>query len=164
MALEIERRFLVHPKKLPKLRKGKLQVQGYLNQNLEEGCPEIRIRIEDKVSFFTIKYPESALVRHEFEFQIPLKEAQQLLKFTNKRVSKVRHSLIFKGKTWVVDFFQEKNFPLIIAEVELKRMDERIPLPLWISKEVTNQKRYTSLTLAFKPFQSWKKKDLKNPN
>jgi len=161
MALEIERRFLVEPKRLPKLRKGKLQIQGYLNEQLTETTQEVRVRIEEKTATLTIKSLQSGLVRQEFEYPIPLADAEALLKLTDKRVSKVRHNLAVAGKKWVIDFFQGKNFPLIIAEIELINEKERFSLPLWVTKEITSDLSYTAMSLAFKPFQSWKRKDLK---
>ena len=161
MALEIERRFLVDPNRLPKLRKGKLQIQGYLNRNVEKDTAQIRIRIEERVASLTIKYLENSLTRQEFEYQIPISDALKLLKLTDKKVSKVRHTLTIDGKVWVIDFFQGKNFPLIIAEIELKSEKEEFALPLWVTKEITSKLSYTAMALSFKPFQSWKKKDLK---
>src|SRR3989338_2643091 len=158
MALEIERRFLVDPRRLPNLRKGKLQIQGYLNKNNDGDSVEVRVRIEEKNATLTIKYLQSILTRQEFEYSIPLSDAQALLKLTNMKVSKVRHNLGVEGKKWVLDFFQEKNFPLIIAEIELKNENEEISLPLWVTKEVTSNLSYTAMNLAFKPLQSWLRK------
>lgn len=161
MALEIERRFLVDPKRLPKLRKGRLQTQGYLNEQIVGAAAEVRVRIEEKSATLTIKHLQNSLVRQEFEYPIPLSDAHSLLKLTDKKVSKVRHTLTVDGKKWVIDFFQGSNFPLIIAELELRNEKEKFSLPLWITKEITSDLSYTAVNLAFKPFQSWKRKDLK---
>jgi len=163
MNREIERRFLVEPKRLPRLRKGRLQIQAYLNTDPETKV-EIRIRIENKKAILTLKNSLDTVVRQEFEYKIPLQDAKKLLKLTDKIVKKVRYNLIVEGKKWFIDFFQEKNFPLIIAEIELNNRNEKFSKPLWIKKEITNNPSYTALSLAFKPFQDWTKKDLKKNN
>ncbi len=161
MALEVERRFLVDPKRLPKLRKGNLQIQGYLNERVSTDTAQIRVRIEGKSATLTIKYRESDLIRQEFEFPIPKPEAEKLLKLTNKKISKVRHKMLVDGKKWEIDFFQGENFPLVIAEIELQSEKEVLSPPLWLTKEITANLNYTAMSLAFHPFQNWKKSELK---
>lgn len=154
MAKEIERRFLVDPDRLPKLPKGKTQIQGYLND--QKDTTEIRVRIEEISAFLTIKSFLSFRSRQEFEYKIPLKDAKKLLELTERRVEKVRFNLLVDGKNWIIDFFENANFPLVIAEIELKSENEKFVKPLWLTKEVTNDLRFTALSLAFSPFDSWK--------
>lgn len=161
MAFEIERRFLVDPKRLPKLKPGQVQVQGYLNQAPDKKTVEVRIRIEKQKATLALKAFKTKLTRWEFEYPLPFREAEQILRLTPYQVTKVRHHLEVSGKTWVIDFFRGANFPLVIAEVELKTEKEKLELPLWVTKEVTNNLAFTAAMLAFKPFQSWTKSDLK---
>lgn len=154
MPKEIERRFLVDPDRLPRLPKGKPQIQGYLNNKVDS--TEIRIRIEEPKAFLTIKSFISFRARLEFEYKIPLKDAEKLLGLTEKRVEKVRFNLPVDGKNWVIDFFENANFPLVIAEIELKSEKEKFVKPLWLTKEVTDDLRFTALSLAFSPFDGWK--------
>lgn len=158
MAPEIERRFLVNPDRLPKLSKGRTQIQGYLNPSKDS--TELRVRIENRKAFLTIKSFVNFLTREEFEYPIPLKDAQKLLLLTDKIVEKIRFYLKVDGKDWVIDFFKNKNFPLVIAEIELKRETDKFIKPLWVTKEVTSDLNYTALSLAFNPFSSWKEKTL----
>lgn len=156
MPKEIERRFLVDPDRLPKLSKGKTQIQGYLNK--QKSSTEIRVRIEENQAFLTIKTFVSFLTRDEFEYRIPVKDAEKLLVLTDKIVEKIRFNLKINNKTWVIDFFEKENFPLIIAEIELKKETEIFTKPLWIKKEVTEDLRYNAISLAFNPLNSWRRK------
>ncbi|HEY4694896.1 MAG TPA: CYTH domain-containing protein [Candidatus Nanoarchaeia archaeon] len=158
MSNEVERRFLVDINRLPKLSQGSLQVQGYFN-NAPSDQPEIRIRVEESKATLTLKTSITAVTRQEFEYEIPLKDALALLSLTEKRIRKVRHHLKLNSKTWVIDFFQDENSPLVIAEIELKNEDEAFEKPLWTTKEVTEDLRFTAISLAFDPYSQWVSKE-----
>jgi CYTH domain-containing protein len=152
--MEIERRFLVDTNRLPKLNQGKLQIQGYFN-NLPLEQPEIRVRVEENKATLTLKTFVTFTSRTEFEYKIPLKDAQNLLELTEHKVRKIRHHLKLNGNSWVIDFFQDENSPLVIAELELRNEDESFEKPLWATKEVTDDLRYTAISLSFDPFSRW---------
>ncbi len=154
MGREIERRFLVDISRLPKLSKGKLQIQGYFNPS-PSIQPEIRVRLEENKALVTFKSFVTAVTRQEFEYEIPPKDAQRLLEMTEHKVRKIRHHLKLDNTSWVIDFFQDDNSPLVIAEIELKAEDEAFEKPLWLTKEVTEDLRYTAISLAFKPFSKF---------
>lgn len=149
MKQEIERKFLIDTKKLPKLSRPHKVIQGYVSQN-----PEIRVRITGKKAYLTIK-TLGELVRDEFEYEIPLKDAKKLLELTELKVEKMRYFLKLNGFCWVIDFFQGENHPLITAEVELPHEDSEFKKPLWVSKEVSFDHRFHNLSLATHPFSSW---------
>ena len=150
MKMEIERKFLIDPKRLPKLSRGANIVQGYLSDS-----PEVRVRIQGKASTLTIK-TVGIISREEFEYKIPLSDAKSLLKLTNLEVEKTRFFLNLNGHRWAIDFYKKENKGLVIAEVELKEEQEKIEKPLWIIKEVTQDPRYRNQSLAKKPFSEWR--------
>ena len=75
-------------------------------------------------------------------------------------IKKERFFLEVEKKSWIIDCFKENNFPLEIAEIELSNEDEDLFLPSFISKEITGLSHYTNFSLAYKPFSTWKEKDL----
>ena len=94
--------------------------------------------------------------RSEFEYPIPLKDAQDLLKqFAGNTIEKTRYNIKYKGKTWEVDIFSGENKGLILAEIELKSEDEKFDIPEWITEEVTGDERYYNSYLSIKPYKNW---------
>ena len=150
MKQEIERKFLVEPKKLPALSRPQNIIQGYLSIE-----PEIRIRVAGRKAFLTIK-TAGELNRKEFEYKIPRSDAKKLLELTNFKIEKVRYFLNLNTSRWVIDFFQGVNYPLVTAEIELPSEDFIFDKPLWIQKEVTLNHRFRSSYLSQHPFSSWK--------
>ena len=148
MALEIERKFLVNPEKLPAqiLTGGEKISQGYL---CVEPARTVRIRIKGSKGFLTIKSSNVGIVRKEFEYEIPLDDAQELLKLCAPNVlKKVRYKVEYVGKIWEVDIFSGRHEGLILAEVELNSADEFVDLPNWIEKEVSDDPRYFNSNLT----------------
>jgi adenylate cyclase len=157
MKKEIERRFLVDTTKLPELTRGLLITQGYLSSLRNVTDPLVRVRTENKRAFLTIKIFETELTQAEFEYPIPLKEAQSLLNSALSSVQKIRYTLRVEGKTWIVDVYEGENYPLVVAEIELKSEIENFTKPLWLSKEVSSDNRFHAYSLSIKPFSTWKK-------
>lgn len=148
MALEIERKFLVDEKKLPAqiLNGGVKIAQGYLNV---EPARTVRVRIKGERGFLTIKSANVGIVRKEFEYEIPLDDAQEILKLCAPRIlEKVRYKIEYAGKIWEVDVFGGQNAGLILAEIELAAVDEEIILPDWVGAEVSEDKRYFNSNLV----------------
>jgi len=157
MALEIERKFLVDHNKWADLPKppGTTYRQGYLSDDPDK---TIRVRIAGDKGFITIKGPAVNTVRQEFEYEIPVSEAVEILKlFSPAGVEKVRYRILFNQKTWEVDVFGGENEGLIMAEIELSHADENFATPSWIGKEVTGDPRYYNSYLAAKPYKNWNK-------
>ncbi len=157
MKTEIERRFLVESKKLPQLKRGKLLTQGYLTKLRDETEPIVRVRVEGKRALLTIKLFESILSKKEFEYPIPIKEAEILLENCFASVQKIRYPVKIGKHIWQLDVYEGENYPLIIAEIEFKKENESFEKPLWILKEVSGDKRFHAYSLAIKPFNSWGK-------
>ena len=146
MALEIERKFLVDEKKVAALNLtgGEKIFQGYLSRN-----PTVRVRVKAEKGFLTIKSKNVGIVRNEFEYEIPLADAEELLKLCEPNIlQKVRYKVEHAGKIFEVDIFEGRHQGLILAEVELNSPTEIVDLPSWIGKEVSNNPRYFNSSLC----------------
>ena len=157
MCIEIERRFLIKNNDWEKLinRKSDI-VQGYLSSNSEGWI--VRIRLEDNLYKFTLKKHIIKSKNFEFEYEIPRREGEMIISNIKNPIVKERFYLVFEEKKWIIDRFKGKNFPLEIAEVELKTIDEKINLPSFISTEITGLKKFSNFELSNKPFSRWDKK------
>ena len=156
MAIEIERKFLINVAKwkVAAKDKGTYYKQGYL---LIEPGKTIRVRVSDLQGFITIKGPAAGASRPEFEYEIPLADAEELLKkFCLSVISKIRYNIYYLGKQWEVDEFLDENEGLMVAEIELSSEDEAIDLPGWIENEVTGEEKYYNSNLSRNPYKTWK--------
>ncbi len=107
-------------------------------------------------AFLTIKGKTTGASRPEFEYEIPLDDAEQLLKpCEGPVIQKMRHVVVIKDITWEVDEFMGDNAGLIIAEVELEREDQPFEHPSWLGKEVTYDPRYYNANLVSIPYSAW---------
>ena len=157
MCIEIERRFLIKNNDWEKLINRKTDIiQGYLSSESDSWM--IRIRSEDNLFQLTLKKYIAKSKNFEFEYEIPKKEGEIIISEIKNPIIKERFYLRFKEKEWIIDRFKEKNFPLEIAEVELKSIDEQIYLPSFLSTEITGLKKFSNFELSNKPFSSWDKK------
>ena len=157
MCIEIERRFLIKNNEWEKLiyRKSDI-IQGYLSSCSESWI--VRIRSEDNLFKLTLKKHITKSKNFEFEYEIPKKEGEMIISEIKNPIIKERFYLHFKEKEWIIDRFKGKNFPLEIAEVELKKIDEEINLPSFLSTEITGFKEFSNFELSNKPFANWDKK------
>ena len=155
MGLEIERKFLVHKDKWDSLTKPKKDFyrQGYL---FSDSNKTIRVRQTNDKAYITIKGPAIGISRPEFEYEIPMQDAEVLLnKFCISELIKIRYKLTYKDKICEVDEFLGENIGLIVAEIELENENQQFELPDWIANEVTgNQKYYNSILSTF-PYSKW---------
>ena len=157
MCIEIERRFLIKNNDWERLinRKSNI-IQGYLSSYSENWI--VRIRSEDNLFKLTLKKHIKKSKNFEFEYEIPKKVGEIIISEIKNPIIKERFYLRLKEKEWIIDRFKGKNFPLEIAEVELKKIDEQINLPLFLSKEITGLKKFSNFDLSNKPFSCWNKK------
>lgn len=154
MSVEIERKFLVYEDLIPEADEEITMVQAYLQAEPER---TVRVRIAGDQAFLTIKGIMHGISRSEFEYEIPLQDAEELIKLAVwEPIKKVRHLIFQHGKKWEVDFFEGENQGLILAEVELQNEDETVDLPSWIKREVTGDFHYHNSFLAQHPFSNWK--------
>jgi len=152
MGVEIERKYLVKKEKLNLPEQGKKLVQGYL---WSDSNKSLRIRIADTQAFLTIKSGNDILKRAEFEYEIPLHDAEELLQMCDAKIEKTRYLIPQDHHSWEIDVFEGANQGLIVAEVELSSENEEIKLPEWIDKEVSQDSRYLNVSLIKNPFTKW---------
>jgi adenylate cyclase len=154
MAYEIERRFLARNEGW--ISEQALEIsQGYLCVNQEY---IVRVRRCAQQAFLAVKGKTNGIARKEFEYKIPVPDAQELLSLVppGNIIQKIRHRVIFADKIWEIDVFAGQNTGLILAEIELEHEEEAFALPPWIITEVTHDARYTNAALAHNPYSRWK--------
>lgn len=154
MGIEIERKFLVTGDGWRQQAASQTRFsQGYLSR---EPARTVRVRIAGDAAFLTIKGATSGATRAEFEYPVPLADAQQLLAMCDGPVvEKLRHLCPFEGMTWEVDEFLGANAGLVVAEIELDTEGQAFACPAWLGAEVTGDARYVNANLAVRPFTSW---------
>ncbi|MGB1221333.1 MAG: CYTH domain-containing protein [Alcanivoracaceae bacterium] len=154
MALEIERKFLLRETGIVKGLTGQFIAQGYLSLDPDA---TVRVRIIDSAGFLTVKGRNQGAVRKEFEYPIPLADARELLSLCKEgRIEKRRYTIAWADHIWEVDVFDGDNKGLVMAEVELRSENEKLALPPWIGREVTEDPRFFNSSLATKPYSRWK--------
>jgi len=155
MAQEIERKFLVKGDFKPDAIKNTRITQGYLSSVPER---TVRVRIKGDKGFLTVKGigNASGASRYEWEREIPVKEAGELLEICEPGViDKIRYLVKSGDHTFEVDEFFGENQGLIIAEVELGSEHESFHKPDWLGEEVTGYTKYYNSMLKKKPYKSW---------
>ncbi|WP_338849069.1 CYTH domain-containing protein [Massilia sp. W12] len=162
MKQEIERKFLLQGEGWRELAKAPgattLLRQGYLSTDPER---VVRVRIEGDEAYLTIKGKNGGaqgLVRAEWEYPIPLDEAQDMLDALCSGVLEKRRSrILYRGFWWEVDEFLGANAPLVLAEIELDTPGQAFDKPEWIGAEVSQDMRYMNSNLARQPYSTWAK-------
>ena len=154
MPLEIERKFLVRTGAWQPSDDGQPMAQGYV----VTGPPvSVRVRVAGDRGFLTLKKDRGEGIRTEFEYEIPLDEAEQMLSelCTGRVVEKTRYRQLHEGHLWEVDVFHGANAGLTVAEIELDRLDSAFTRPPWLGEEVTADRRYLNSCLAMRPYTTW---------
>lgn len=153
MAIEIERKFLLRTPAWKQLvHRSTHFAQGYL---ASEPGRTVRVRIAGERGFLTIKGSPQGLSRAEYEYEIPLQDARELLALCPKTLTKVRHLVSVPPHTWEIDEFLGDNLGLWVAEIELSSEQESFHRPDWLGKEVTSDHRYANSALIREPFLTW---------
>jgi len=156
--VEIERKFLV--------KSDDFKEQAFTQNNIAQGylssIPErtVRVRIKGNKGFITIKGigQQGGMSRFEWENEIPIGEAQELLKLCEKgKIEKIRFEVQSGKHIFEIDEFYGENEGLVMAEIELESETESFEKPDWLGEEVTNDKRYYNAYLSKNPFKSWEK-------
>ena len=153
MAIEIERKFLVvgdEWRQAP----GVAYAQGYLNR---DKARTVRVRVAAGRAWLTVKGANTGATRAEFEYEIPVPDAEQLLALCDgPLVRKLRRVIVHAGATWEVDEFLGDNAGLVVAEIELPAEDAAFEPPPWLGAEVTHDPRYFNSSLAALPYSAWR--------
>jgi adenylate cyclase len=155
MGIEIERKFLLANDDWRGLGQPTPMRQGYL---VADPVRTVRVRIEGGRAVITIKSKSVGASRGEWEYEIPVSDASELLQGLCEKplVEKTRHRIEHAGHTWEVDEFHGDNAGLVVAEIELDAEDEAFEIPAWIGREVTGDKRYYNSSLIRLPYSKWK--------
>lgn len=154
--IEIERKFLVKDDSF----KREAFTENHIAQGYLSSVPErtVRVRIKGNKGFLTIKgiSNESGLSRFEWEKEVPVEEAKNLLLLCEKGViDKTRFEVKSGNHVYEIDVFHGENEGLVIAEIELNSESETFEKPSWLSNEVTNDKRYYNSYLSNNPYKNW---------
>ena len=147
---EIEYKYLVDAEKWEQLKKPEpsLIVQGYLHKSKEI---TIRVRIKGDKGYLTIKGQTVGVTRTEFEYEIPVNDAEEMIaQFTDKHICKYRYEIPFGDHLWEVDEFHGKLKGLTLAEIELASEDEAYEKPDWITEDVSTDPNYYNAVLIEK--------------
>ena len=160
MAIEIERKFLVISDAWRRREDGSEldgvpYRQGYIPS---EGMTTVRIRLQGDEAKLTIKGKNQGLSRAEFEYDIPISDAQQMLDNLCSRplIEKTRYLRPQGNLTWEIDVFEGDNAGLVVAEVELESEDQPVELPDWLGQEVSDDPRYYNVNLVLNPYRRWR--------
>jgi len=155
MGIEIEKKFLLlNDAWRAQADAGTAFRQGYL---VGSGKASVRVRIEGDNANINIKSATLGITRQEFEYPIPLEDAQDLLTSLCEKplIEKTRYHLRHAGHVWEIDVFEGENAGLVVAEIELTDEDEAFARPDWLGEEVSGDPRYYNVSLVKHPFRDW---------
>ena len=120
--------------------------QGYLNADPNR---VVRVRIRDNRAFITVKNKPVGITRSEFEYSIPVEDAQELLKMClGKILVKRRYETKFQSNIWEVDEFFGHLEGLVLAEIELESEEQKFEIPEWVGEDVSDNSQYSNMSLA----------------
>ena len=155
MAIEIERKFLVASEAWRSdVVSSAVMSQGYLGG----GTATIRVRRTGNGAFLTIKGRAEGLARAEFEYPIPMEDAEAMLNTMSVGtiVRKIRYIVPAGNElVWEIDEYLDDNAPLFTAEIELPTPDTPFEIPAWLGDEVSDNKNYTNRSLSRAPYSTW---------
>ena len=154
MGEEIERKFLVAGEQWREGAHGTSYRQGFLSTEPER---TVRVRVAGPRGSITVKGKNVGARRAEFEYEIPVGDAERMLDTLCKRplIEKVRYTLLAGAHTWEIDVFEGDNAGLVVAEIELGSEDEAFAKPGWVGDEVTDDPRYFNSNLVANPYRTW---------
>lgn len=153
MAQEIERKFLVRGDAW-RADNGTLIRQGFLHNEVDS---TVRVRATGERAYLTVKGAMTGVTRTEFEYEIPLEDANQMLDELCQRplIEKIRYEIQLGGFTWEIDEFLGDNAGLVVAEIELEDETQEFPKPDWLGEEVSQYARYLNANLVKNPYSKW---------
>ena len=155
MPFEVERKFLLRNDTWRLVVDESLPMrQGYLNNEVR--C-SVRVRTCGRQGWLNIKSVTVGAKRQEFEYEIPLADAHQMLDTLCHKplIEKTRHLARVGPHIWEIDEFAGDNTGLIVAEIELEQVDEAFDIPDWVGEEVTHDVRYYNTSLSRHPYKDW---------
>lgn len=155
MGKEIERKFLVTDSSWKRNVQAEKCRQGYIC--LGSGNT-VRVRVINDKGYLTVKGGGSGITRNEFEYPIPVADAEEMLEILCEKplIEKNRFRIKHESMVWEVDEFFGENSGLVVAEIELQREDQMFSLPGWVGSEVTGDPRFYNVALVKNPYSGWK--------
>ena len=164
MGKEIERKFLVKSDVYKTLAQGTYYRQGYVPTL---NGMTVRLRIAGEKGYITMKDHAVGFTRHEFEYEIPKKDAKQMLELMCDKPQIEKYRFVIPASCnsasassqlfWEVDEFLGENAGLVVAEIEVPSEDTEFEIPDWVGEEVTGEKRYYNSHLCKNPYKNWSK-------
>ena len=157
MPAEIERKYLVPNTSFLTSYKGTVYRQGYLSSSVEDPTV-VRVRTAGAKAYLTVKSAVTGIIRHEYEYTIPVDEANEMLDNLCRPplIEKTRYEIEHADNTWEVDVFSGDNQGLVVAEIELASETQEFERPPWVGEEVSHDPRYFNFNLAQNPYKDWK--------
>lgn len=154
MGQEIERKFLVKSDVYKELANGVHYRQGYMART-PKGV--VRVRVVGEKAYLTIKGKKNSISRSEYEYEIPVAEAVEMLDTLCLKpdIEKYRYRIAYEGFVWEVDEFLGANAGLVVAEIELPAEDTPFLKPEWIGEDVSHDARYYNSNLISHPYSEW---------
>lgn len=155
MGIEIERKFLIRDDRWrQQVERSTRMRQGYLTSDAR--C-SVRVRVAGSQGFLNIKSGTLGIQRSEYEYAIPLTEAEEILDTLCEKplLEKTRHFVHHGQHVWEIDEFAGENTGLIVAEVELRHPDEPLACPDWLGEDVSHDIRYYNSQLVRYPYKTW---------
>jgi len=158
MAIEIERKFLLKDDSWRSAVSSRSFYKQTYARFQEHPHTAFRVRIAGKKGFLSLKGPVSGCSRSEFEYEIPLADAEEIMDgfCSGGMIEKYRNIVYYAGDRWEIDEFEGDNRGLIVAELELRSPDQPFEKPPWLGQEVTGQVRYFNSALLQNPYKNWK--------
>ncbi len=160
MGIEIERKFMMkNDEWKAHVTETHVIKQGYLQSGFDTSQKSsVRIRISNKTANINVKSAELSAVRQEFEYEIPLHDAEEMLRTLCNGVviEKTRFYVPYESHLWEIDVFNGDNEGLQMAEVELASLDEHFERPDWLGPEVSHDERYYNNYLIKHPYSQWR--------
>lgn len=147
MGTEIERKFRVKGTEWRRSGTSVRIAQGYLGDSIER---VVRVRTAGAEAFITVKGLTQGISRLEYEYPIPLQDANEMLErlCLKPLIVKTRYTVSHAGAIWHVDEYHEPRSDLIIAEIELNTVDESFEHPPWLGEEVSGNPAYYNHTMV----------------
>lgn len=145
MSIEIERKFLVDSSKLP-LPDYIEEIEQWYLVNTKELT--VRVRIYDDTDIeFTVKGSRVGLSCPEFNATVLPDDKDVLRKLLGgyPYLKKTRAGIYYRDELWEVDTFEDG---LVVAEIELADEAIELPLPPWVTEEVTCDPRYFNCNMV----------------
>lgn len=161
MGIEIERKFIMKSDEWKAhVTETHVIKQGYLQSGLDNSQKSsVRIRISNKLANINVKSAELSAIRQEYEYEIPLHDAEEMLRTLcgDVIIEKTRYYVPYGSHLWEIDVFSGNNQGLEMAEIELSEIEEKFEKPDWIGPEVSHDERYYNNFLIKNPYSKWNK-------